>query len=249
MTALKKYLTWWTLLIIPEIIMLKLFSDSPIADEGTVLGAGVFSLMIPVSIFWGWFRQKWKSKPGKIVLGTVQGIFALCVIYAVILSGLMIKAIYTAPEDPKLMIVPGCQTDGNKPSPMLERRLIEAKEALEKYPEAKCILSGGKGSGEWLTEAECMKNYLTANGIDESRLIIEDKSTSTETDLENSLKLTDERDITIITSGCHEFRASLAARRAGAEKVCSIPAATDLDYLPSAWVREWLGITYMLISG
>lgn len=246
---MKKYLSWWTLLIIPEIVMLKLFSNSPIADEGTVLGAGFFTLMIPVSIFWGWFKQKWKSKPGKIVLGTMQGMFAVCVMYAMILSGLMIKAVCTRPKVPKVIVVLGCQVDGNKPSPMLERRLIKAKEALEKYPEAACILSGGKGSGEWITEAECMKDYLIENGIDESRLILEEDSTSTETNLENSLKLTDEREITIITGNYHEFRASVAAKRAGAKKVYAIPADTDLDYLPTAWVREWLGISYMLIFG
>lgn len=244
---MKKYFTWWQLLVIPELFIVKVFSNSPYMDEGSAFGACLFTLMIPFTLFWGWFKQKWKSKAGKVILGTMQGLLSVCILYALVLSGLMIKAMCTHPKDPKVLIVLGCQVDGTKPSDMLERRLRTAKETLDKYPEAVCILSGGKGPGELITEAECMKNYLTENGIDESRLILEDKSFSTESNMENSFALTDEREITIITSNYHEFRASWAAKKAGAKKVYALPASTDIRYLPSAWVREWMGISYMLI--
>ena len=41
------------------------------------------------------------------------------------------------------------------------------------------VVSGGKGSGEKITEAKAMKDYLIKNGIDKNRIIEEDKSTNT----------------------------------------------------------------------
>ena len=49
---------------------------------------------------------------------------------------------------------------------MLQSRLDAAYDAMEKYPDAICIVTGGKGNGEGITEAECMERYLTKKGAD-----------------------------------------------------------------------------------
>ena len=59
---------------------------------------------------------------------------------------------------------------------------------LEENPGTKAVLSGGKGTGENISEAEAMYRYLTGHGIDGSRLILEEKSTSTKENLAFSLR-------------------------------------------------------------
>ena len=55
---------------------------------------------------------------------------------------------------------------------------------LEENPDTKAVLSGGKGEGETITEAQAMCNYLTEHGIARDRLILEEKSTKYYRELE-----------------------------------------------------------------
>ena len=66
----------------------------------------------------------------------------------------------------------------------LARRLDAALAYLEENPKAYVVVSGGQGAGEDISEAEAMRRYLAARGIEESRILMEDKSMST---LENFL--------------------------------------------------------------
>lgn len=49
----------------------------------------------------------------------------------------------------------------------------------EENTTAVCIVSGGKGDSENISEAEAMYRWLVDKGIDSSRIYKEDKSTST----------------------------------------------------------------------
>ena len=92
-------------------------------------------------------------------------------------------------EEADVFIVFGCKTYGYTPSYALEKRLDKAYDMLEKNPDAVAVLSGGQGSDETVSEAECMRAYLLDKGIAEDRLIIEDKSTSTISNIRNSMEL------------------------------------------------------------
>ena len=45
----------------------------------------------------------------------------------------------------------------------------------EEYPDTVLVLTGGKGYGEDISEAECMRRYLVKHGVAESRLLLEDQ--------------------------------------------------------------------------
>ena len=92
-------------------------------------------------------------------------------------------------EEADVFIVFGCKTYGYTPSYALQRRLDTAYDLLVKNPEATAVLSGGMGDDETVSEAESMRAYLTSRGIDEKRLIIEDRSKSTSENIEFSMKL------------------------------------------------------------
>ena len=87
------------------------------------------------------------------------------------------------------VIVLGCKVNGEEPSLMLRRRLQRALLYLQQNPQANCVVSGGMGENESYTEAHVMKKYLVENGIEPSRIYEEDRSTNTDTNIQNSLAL------------------------------------------------------------
>jgi len=60
-------------------------------------------------------------------------------------------------ETDQTMIVLGCGLEGERPSQMLWRRLTAAQAYLQQHPDIPVIVSGGQGSDEIMTEAQCMK--------------------------------------------------------------------------------------------
>ena len=56
------------------------------------------------------------------------------------------------------LIVLGAAVHGDVPSLALTHRLEGALEYMEKYPDSTAIVSGGKGDGENITEAQCMRD-------------------------------------------------------------------------------------------
>ena len=78
------------------------------------------------------------------------------------------------------VIVLGAGVNGNQPSLSLKTRLDAAIAYLETTdPDVPVVLTGGQGYGEDITEAQCMYNYLTENGVDGGRLILEEAATTT----------------------------------------------------------------------
>jgi len=194
-----------------------------------------------------------KSIGGKILLAVIGVAICLCIVLATAFSVSMVKAISAKPDEPDILVVLGCKVKGTRPTRMLRRRLDAAYKYMTQNPDVMCIVSGGQGSDEQLTEAQAMKNYLLEKGISEGRIIMEDKSTSTDENIKNSLAIIDElgleRNITIVTDGFHQYRASLIAKKHGAAEIHAVSAATEPRYLPTYWVREWFGLAHYFVLG
>lgn len=89
------------------------------------------------------------------------------------------------PEDEQLTVmIFGCYVRGDEPGRTLTARLDAALSLLKRYPNADCIVSGGQGSNEAISEAEAMRRYLVSRGIAEERITLEDRSTNTSENLE-----------------------------------------------------------------
>ena len=116
------------------------------------------------------------------------------------------------------IIVLGCRVYDTIPSPFLRARLDEAIRLYREGYAPWIIVSGAKGPGEDISEAAAMKQYLVQNGVDGSRVIEEDKSTSTETNLRFSLGKMKEHGFAtavIVSNQYHLARAALIAGRIG----------------------------------
>lgn len=83
---------------------------------------------------------------------------------------------------------------------LLDERLNYALKILNKHNFDKVILTGGIGVKGDFNEAEYMKNYLINNSIDESKIIIENKSRTTEENNLNIMNMLDLKSIERPTS-------------------------------------------------
>lgn len=106
---------------------------------------------------------------------------------------------------------------GNIPSLALQYRLDAALIYAKEYTHVKLVLSGGRGPDEDIEEAVVMKDFLLENGIDEDRLLLEDKATSTYENLLFSQEMlpSDINSVTLITSDYHLHRAKILANKLG----------------------------------
>ncbi|WP_370458110.1 YdcF family protein [Bacillus sp. BPN334] len=100
-----------------------------------------------------------------------------------------------ATYDADYIIVLGSKVNGTKPSYSLQYRIDKAAEYLQSHEKTIAIVSGGKGKGEDISEALAMKNGLMKLKIAEDRIIMEDKSTSTD----ENIKLSKLREYLAIT--------------------------------------------------
>jgi len=142
------------------------------------------------------------------------------------------------------LIILGAGIKGETVSLTLKERLDKGIDYLNRYPDARVIVSGGKGFGELITEAEAMKRYLVEKGIDPERIILEDKATSTMENFKFSrevllgLESDDITRIMIITSEFHMLRAKMLAGRNGFEAY-GITCGTPVSVLVNSYAREY----------
>ena len=173
-----------------------------------------------------------------------------------ITEAIIIKASFGDPEESvDYMVVLGAKVNPDGPSVSLMDRIRGAYEYLEAHPETTAILSGGQGSDEPITEAECMYRELIALGIDPQRLWLEDEATSTWENLHFSMDLIEEKTgarpqkLGVLSSEYHLFRASLFARACNVEFV-GIPARTSrIPQMVNHFMREVAGVWHYLLLG
>ena len=113
------------------------------------------------------------------------------------------------------------------------------------------IASGGQGPDEDISEAECIKNTLISMGADPDRIVLEDKSTSTEENIAFSYKIIkdESKKVGIISNGFHLCRAKLIASKEGHHNIYSVPANTLFPVGVHYCVREYFGIMVLLVFG
>lgn len=151
------------------------------------------------------------------------------------------------------VIVLGAAVHGDKVTWVLENRLNTAMEYMQEHPNAICVVSGGQGAGESVTEASAMKKYMVERGMDESRIYAEEQAKNTMENFEFSKAIIDEvaganAKIAFVTTNFHVYRAGQVAREQGVSAV-GIPA-DDVWYLRlNNFMRECVGICVYALRG
>lgn len=209
----------------------------------TVLLLGVRQLLCFVGAHPG-AVPVWLLRAGLVFAAAGAAVFLIQT--AQVVGGMAQKA----EPDLDYVIVLGAQVKGEKPSRALRKRLDRAYEYALANPRTKLILSGGQGGGEDITEAECMRRFLTDAGLAPDRLLLEDRSASTKENLEFSRELyhPENAETGIVSNNFHICRALVFAADSGYTKVCGIPAHSDPWMQPHYIVREVFALSVYRFS-
>lgn len=192
--------------------------------------------------------------PVSIVTFCLAGILIFCVVEALIFSG----AASMNQPDLDYLIVLGAKVEGEQVSNSLKKRLDKAIEYLEQNPETTLVLSGGRGEGELVAEAQAMYDYLQFNGVSEDKMLLEPFSTSTVENIAYSRVAIEENEwkklqaeqekrehpleIGVLTSNFHVYRAKKIAQKWGIPDIHGIASNSDPVLLVHFCVRECIAI-------
>lgn len=140
------------------------------------------------------------------------------------------------------IIVLGAGIKGEQVPPLLASRIDQGIEILKKNPKALVIMSGGQGKGEDIPEGEAMARYAINKGIDESKIIIEDKSTNTKENLlfSSKLMIKESPRVGLVTTSYHVFRALIIAKDLGIRCI-GFGSVTKWYFTLNALIREFIG--------
>lgn len=207
---------------------------------GAVTGMGLGeALSVAMGIFfilWCTFYEAFRQKG---FLKFLKGLFVFGIITLIIYSagivvfGHMDTVTYT--ED--YVIVLGAGLNGSEPSEVLERRLEKTVEYMNQNRNATAVVSGGQGRGETISEAQAMAYYLMLHGIEEDRILLEDKAISTYENFANSKEAVAGGRAAFITNDFHILRSLQMAKLNGIEAT-HMGASTPLTLLPISCARE-----------
>lgn len=145
-------------------------------------------------------------------------------------------------RDADYIIVLGAGIIGSRVTPLLAARIEKGIELLCYNPNAVLIMSGGQGSGEDIPESKAMADYAIDKGVSAEKVILEQKSVSTEENLRFSRKLINKQNpqIIVVTTAYHMFRALILAKRQGIRCV-GFGSKTKWYFTLNAFIREFVG--------
>jgi len=232
---------------------------------------GIIDTFIALKNHWGYnFGTFFPAAVGAfmIIIGFIEGIMGsyrlgawyrnskrviLTLLFILFISFLFIEGviIYNGLNKDKVktdyLIVLGAGLRGETPSLALMNRMKSALVYANKYPDVLLVLSGGQGIEETISEGEAMKRYFIANGIEEDRLILEDKAKNTYENFKNSYELLNNLGvkmpvkIMIETNNFHMFRSKFLAKRVGFIAYGE-PSAIPYYLIPNLYIREYFAV-------
>lgn len=149
------------------------------------------------------------------------------------------------------LLILGHALENDKASEVLIKRCEKAAEYLAENKNTIAIACGGiTGKTQTRSEAEVIKEILTEKGIDESRIILEDKSTTTAENFYNAAKIMDKTEnvrVALLSSSYHLLRARTLA------KICGIDAQTVAAETPEnvkarCFMKEFVAFPFMFLN-
>lgn len=127
-------------------------------------------------------------------------------------------------------VILGAGTANGEVSPVYRERIEQGIRLYEAGMVRYLILTGGKGEGSTVSDASAAKAYALSRGVPEDVILIEEKSTITEENLEQAKLIMDEKGLQtaiIVSDPLHMKRAMLMAGDYGIDG-CPSPTSTTM---------------------
>ena len=115
-------------------------------------------------------------------------------------------------DDIECIVVLGAGIRQNKPSPMLEDRLLTAIELYSKNIAPKILVSGDHENNDY-DEVTVMKNYLIENGIPSEDIFLDHAGISTYDSIYRTKKIFKANKVIIVTQKYHLYRSLYISKK------------------------------------
>ncbi|MEA4944428.1 MAG: YdcF family protein [Propionicimonas sp.] len=180
---------------------------------------------------------------GLVLVGTIAGMVSW-------LANTGLHDTATGQED--ALIVLGAAVHGREVSPALGRRLDVAVDFHARNPEAFIVVTGGQGPQEDVPEAVAGRDYLLARGVADDRILVEDRSTSTEENFRFGQAVLapywrPELKVAFVTNEFHVWRAQQLAWQAGLNAT-HLHADTLWYAQPPSYLRESVAVVQFVLT-
>lgn len=139
---------------------------------------------------------------------------------------------YSSLKDIDCIIVLGAGIWGDKPSPMLEDRLLEAIDLYQNNVSSKIIMSGDHGRQDY-DEVNTMKSFAIEKGVPSESIFMDHAGFSSYESIYRAKEIFGAKKIVIVTQKYHLYRALYIANQLGIEA-----------YGIGADPRQYVGATY-----
>ena len=181
----------------------------------------VFALDVRFNLF-----TRWKNAILRAVGRLLRTVVVLMSAVIVFFCGkVIVGGVINTADRADYAIVLGLALENGEPAPDLLARLDTAREYLNKYPEARLILTGGNADESGRTEADVMRDILTERGVPQERLILEDRAQTTKENFRNIAGIVSAGEpVVMISSDYHMDRAVRNAAESGFTRVMRLPA-------------------------
>lgn len=234
-----------------EIIALFIFSIIVMALKGVTFGS-VFITATLWIIYLNIVIKRLYDKKDNTYIKILYKVYTVLVVLF-ILSFILVESmiIYTMSgfkeakgiEKLDYVIVLGAGLSGYKVGKTLQARLDEAIKYYNLNKDTNIIVSGGLGKDAVTTEADAMKKYLIIQGVDESKIIEEDKATTTLENLVFSKDILEKRNdedekVLIVTSDFHLPRAMIIGDILGLDNE-GLASTTTMGVRINYLIREY----------
>lgn len=230
---------------------------SPGTFFGTVFGFSIVWLL--AAVFFGvlaFFQKKNLLKPFfkrlglrfKVLLGFFAGVCLF--VCGINLFFICRPVLSDGREGVKYVILLGGGiTKDAQLTDSVQKRVKAAGEYLKTQPQALAVVTGGKGPFSPCPEADVLKPALVACGIEESRVLAEDRAKDTIQNFLYSVQLLSEREnktvqeilnspVAVVTSDFHLARAERLARRMGFTEIYGVASRTPPFFVLNSYARE-----------
>lgn len=180
-----------------------------------------------------------------LILFVIIGFYVFILIY----FNQWISNISCIPRSDWLLVLGAGLEINDRPSPILEDRLISAITYARKFNPKHIILSGTKKKPDY-NEPAAMLNFLLSEGIDRDSIVLDESGFSTYHSCVNLRNKYNPENIVIISQHFHLYRSLMISRLMGLQSFGLV--ANDFLFsnsLKSFWyLRESVAIPYNLIK-
>jgi uncharacterized SAM-binding protein YcdF (DUF218 family) len=122
------------------------------------------------------------------------------------------------------IVVLGAAQYAGRPSPVLKARLDHAIGLWKRGLAKRMVLTGGRGTGDTISEAAVGRRYVMKAGVADSAILLENEGRTTEASVEAVSGIMDEEQLEraiLVSDPFHMLRLQVLAKRYGVESVTS----------------------------